>query len=272
MYRKFLRILSLCLALVFLAACGALEPAPPDETTTTTAPSGARKPVTVVIPEGFHFVQIAQRLEYHGVVDAYEFFRAAQAFEVQSFETPFSPESAFFLEGFLFPDTYEFYPDEDPNTVLRRMLNNYAARVLPLMAENNTGMSDYEILILASIIEREARSTEHMLMVSSVFHNRMDINMRMQANPTRYYARDVLANSPWIPGDADHWLPLYDTYLRQLSIGPICNPGLRAIYAALNPAESDYLFFFFGMDNNNHYTRTYAEHREAMARIGVNFG
>jgi len=281
--RKLVLLGCLALALIFLTSCtgvrefgAGLRDAifSEEEVQPTEPPVPERESVTVVIPEGFTFLQIARRLEEHGIVSAQDFFEAAQSFQVQSFETPFSPDSAFFLEGFLFPDTYEFFREEDPDVVLRRLLNNYAARVLPLMAENNTGLSDYEILILASIIEREVRSSEHMAMVSSVLHNRLDINMRLQVCPTRYYVMDTILQSPWYEGDdVVHWLDLYNTYrFAGIPIGPICNPGIRAIYAALNPVETDYLFFFFGMDNDNHYSRTYAEHRAAMARIGVNFG
>ncbi|MCL2445549.1 MAG: endolytic transglycosylase MltG [Oscillospiraceae bacterium] len=280
--KRYLRPIALALALIILAGCGMFAPIPGPVDPFDRPPiehNPTRESVRVTIPEGFNFVQIAHRLEESGVVSADAFFHAAQSFEVQSFATPFDRRSAFFLEGFLFPDTYEFFLDSEPNEVLRTILNNYASRVLPMMATNNTGFSDYEVLIIASIVEREARSTEHMHMVASVFYNRMHINMMMQANPTRYYARDVLGPSPWIPGDASHWLPLYDTYIHnparpdpRLPIGPICNPGERAVYAVLNPASTDYLFFFFGQDHDNHYSRTYAEHNAAMRRVGVCFG
>jgi UPF0755 protein len=217
----------------------------------------------VTIPEGFTFSQIAQRLEANGIVCAREFFETAQNYEVQSFEAPFSRESAFFLEGFLFPDTYEFIIGEDPVSVLRKFLNNYAAK---------SGMPDYDTLILASVIERETRSTEHMAKVSSVFHNRLRINMMLQADATRDYVNQHIIDNPFFEYE-ERWAPLYNTYRRTgLPVGPICNPGRRAIDAAKNPATTEYLFYFFGMDNTNHYTRTFAEHQAAIARIGVNFG
>jgi UPF0755 protein len=277
--KQLLRISALTLAVLFLSACGMFAPIPGsgDVTQPYVYHTTGRESVLVTIPEGFNFFQIARRLEERGVVSAAEFFRAAQSFQVQSFDTPFSPQAAFNLEGFLFPDTYEFFIDHDANDVLRIILNNYAARALPMMQDTprnqrHNNLSDYDILILASIIEREARSDEHMVMVSSVFHNRIAIDMMMQSCPTRDYARDVIMPSTWFGGDIAQWRPLYDTYQRRFPIGPICNPGARAIYAALNPTESNYLFFFFGMDNNNHYSRTYAEHNAAMARVGVNFG
>jgi len=306
MMRNLLRIASLVLTLIFFAACtNQPQDVPvhmPSETEEGTAgwwyqasdgsslqpgddaPSGITAqngtsgspavfpdldvppglvPVTITIPEGFTFLQIAQRLEANGVVSAQAFFDAAQGYEVQSFDTPFSPDSAYFFEGFLFPDTYEFFLNEEPVSVLRKFLNNYAAK---------SGMPDYDTLILASIIERETRSDEHMAMVSSVFHNRLAIDMMLQADATREYVNQHITGSPLVAPSPD-FAPLYNTYRRTgLPVGPICNPGLRAIQAAQNPADTEYLFYFFGMDNTNHYTRTYAEHQAAMARIGVNFG
>jgi len=219
--------------------------------------------VSVTIPEGFTYYQVAQRLEANGVCTALDFHRVAQLYEVQSFAVPYSRDSAYYLEGFLFPDTYEFYKNEDPTAVLRKILNNYAAK---------SGLPDYDTLILASIIERETRSDAHMAMVSSVLHNRLKINMRLQTDANRLYVEHHIKPSPLVAYN-EKYAELYNTYKCDgLPAGPICNPGLRAINAAKNPAESDYLFYFFGMDNDNHYTKTYDEHLAAIKVHGVNYG
>ena len=230
---------------------------------TAAQPSAPPEAVRVVIPEGFTFHQVARRLEANEVCAAQDFYRAAQSYEVQSFETPYSKDSCFYLEGYLFPDTYEFYKGEDASDVLRRFLNNYY---------NKSGLPDYDTLILASVIERETRSSEHMAMVSSVFHNRLAIGMRLQADATRAYVEQHIKASPLVR-EPEQYAVRYNTYrCAALPVGPICNPGKRAIEAAKNPAQSDYFYYFFGNDNTNHYTKTHDEHEAAMARVGVNYG
>jgi len=250
---------------------GALAPDPetPQEGTSnpqiqTSAPATQeiKEAVTIVIPEGFTFYQVARRLEANEICTAEAFYEAAQSYEVQSFEAPFSKESCYYLEGFLYPDTYEFYKKEDPQSVLRKILNNYKAK---------SGLPDYQTLILASIIERETRSSGHMAMVSSVFHNRLGISMRLQADASRAYVEQHIKPS-WVK-NPEQYAGRYNTYVcNGLPVGPICSPGKRAIEAAKNPAQSDYLFYFFGNDNTNHYTKTLEEHNAAKVQFGVNYG
>ncbi|MCL2107241.1 MAG: endolytic transglycosylase MltG [Oscillospiraceae bacterium] len=233
--------------------------------TTTTAPKATAPGPAVVrvsIPEGFSFYQIANRLEQQGVCGARAFYDAAQAYQVQSFSVPADSRRCYHLEGFLYPDTYEFYVNSEPSEVLRRMLNNYAAK---------SGMPSMDVLILASIIEREARSTEHMAMVSSVFHNRLSRGMKLEADSTRSYVNQSITPSPWVANKTP-FAELYNTYkCPALPAGPVCSPGRRAIEAARNPSQSDYLYFFFGNDNTNHYSRSFEEHVAKMNEIGVQY-
>jgi UPF0755 protein len=232
----------------------------PANATTTAAGPTSRATVKVSIPEGFSFWQIAQRLETNGVCGAREFFNAAQSYQVQSFAIGAGSDVAFRMEGYLFPDTYEFYQPDEPTAVLRKMLNTYAAK---------SGMPSYETLVLASIIEGESRSDTHMAMVSSVFHNRLAQGMRLQSDVTIHYVERQIKPCPLLQNTAQY-AARYNTYkCAALPAGPICNPGLRAIQAAQTPSQSDYLYFFFGGDNTNHYSRTYEEHRAAVAQYGL---
>ena len=216
--------------------------------------------VSVVIPEGFTFYQIARRLEASGVCSAVQFTNAAQAYQVQSFAVPASPRACYRLEGMLYPDTYDFYLGETPESVLRKFLNNYAEK---------SGLPDYNLLILASIIERETRSSEHMAMVSSVFHNRLARGMRLQADATIAYAQEHINANPLVQNPGQY-ADLYNTYkCPALPEGPICSPSRRAIDAARNPSASDYLYYFFGRDNTNHYTKSYEEHLAAIKIYGL---
>lgn len=231
----------------------------PTETTSTTA----KEIVTVTIPEGFTFPQIAKRLESKGICSAQSFYEAAEAFKVQSFTVPSSDSRCFNLEGYLFPATYEFEKGADPTDVVRKMLNAYAG---------NSGKPSDETLILASIIEKEVRSDEQMQMVASVLKNRLSAGMKLQCDSTREYVNANITGSPFL-ASTEKFAALYNTYkCPALPAGPICNPGKRAINAAQNPAQSDYLYFFFGNDNQNHYSKTLEEHEAQKAQYGVNFG
>ena len=231
----------------------------PSNLPTTLAPT-LPEIVTVVIPEGFTFYQIARRLEANGVCAAADFYRAAQGYEIQSFPAPVNPLSCYRLEGLLYPDTYDFYQGEDPGAVLRKMLNNYAEK---------SGLPDYDTLILASIIERETRSSGHMAMVSSVFHNRLKQGMRLQADATIAYVEDHIKQDPLVQNPGQY-AERYNTYkCPALPVGPICSPSRRAIDAAKNPSTSDYLYYFFGKDETNHYTKTYDEHLAAIKMYGL---
>lgn len=233
-------------------------------TTQTTVTTTTRAQVNVTIPEGYTFMQIANLLEQKGVCKAEEFYRVCQNYTPQSVAVPISDDRCFRMEGYLFPDTYRFYVNDTPQDVLVRMLNNFKAKV---------GTISDDTLILASIIEREARSDKHMKLVSSVFHNRLN-NRRdfpyLNADPTRDYVNNYITGNALVP-DQSRYAPLYNTCGKRVGLpaGPICCPGLRAIRAAQEPTESPYYYFFYGMDYDNHYSETLEEHEQKMAEIGV---
>lgn len=234
-------------------------------TTTTQAPTKTQtdSAVRIAIPEGFSFMQIARRLEANGVCTAQAFYNAAQSYQVQSFTVPTDSNRCFRMEGYLYPATYTLEKNQDPVSVLREMLNAYAAY---------SGMPDEKTLILASIIQQEARSEKHMKLVSSVFHNRLKAGMKLDADPTRDYVNDYITGNTLVKNQ-EKYAPLYNTYRDtmngKLPAGPICSPGKTAIEAAKNPAESNYYYFYFGMDNDNHYSETLDEHTAKMEVIPV---
>ena len=237
---------------------------PPQTTTSIQSTIPARKEVAVTVPEGYSFMQIAQLLEKKGVCTAKAFYETCQNYTPKSFTIPISDDRCFRMEGYLFPDTYRFYENDAPQDVLVKMLNNYHSKT--------GGISD-EILILASIIEREARSETHMKLVSSVFHNRLNHSAEfpyLNADPTREYVNNYITGNSLVK-DQSKYAPLYNTCgkRRGLPAGPICNPGLRAIRAAQDPTESQYYYFFYGKDAQNHYSETLQEHEQKMQEIGV---
>lgn len=238
---------------------------PTTKPTEKPTPKPTEKPVETVrvtIPEGYTVAQIAQTLEKNGVCSAKEFVSVSQSYSPKSFSVPSDSNRAFKMEGYLFPDTYEFYVDDDPEDVLIKLLNNYNAKA--------GGLSSQQ-LIVASIVEKESRSAENAALVASVIYNRLNAGMKLEMDPTRDYINNYVTNSPYL-SSTGKYAALYNTYkCSGLPAGPICNPGSRAIQAAINPADSDYLYFFFGNDNQNHYSKTYEEHQAAMEKYGVQY-
>jgi UPF0755 protein len=172
------------------------------------------------------------------------------------------------LEGYLFPDTYRFAPGVSPEVVLRTLVDRYRSvwtrgRRARLDA---LGMTEREIVTLASIIQAEARHAEEMPKISSVYHNRLDLGWLLQADPTVLYAlggpRDRLLFAA-IDSVADD---PYNTYTqRGLPPGPIGAPGEAAIDAALYPADEEFLYFVARIDGSHTFSRTLAEHNRAVA-------
>lgn len=228
--------------------------------------TSSQKPPQVVqltFPEGSTFMQFANKLEEAGVCTAKSFYDTAQSYTVKSFTVPESGDRCFKMEGYLFPDTYQFTQGEDPEDVLRKLLNNYAAK---------SGMPSDKTLILASVVEKEARSARHRALVASVFQNRLNLGMRLEADPTREYVNQNITGNSLVE-NPEKYAALYNTYkCAALPAGPICSPGAAAIRAAASPAASDYLFFFFGKDNDNHYSTTLEEHQALMEQYGVEYG
>lgn len=229
-------------------------------TTQAIAQTTQRQQVRVTIPEGWTFMQIANALEQKGVCSAADFYHTAQNYTVKSFSIPSSPDRCFKMEGYLYPDTYDFYTNDDPEDVLRKILNNYAEK---------SGLPSDDTLILASVIEKEVRSNNHMERVSAVFHNRLNQGMKLQSDATREYVNKYITGNVLV-SDQSKYAPLYNTYkCAALPAGPICNPSARAIKAAQYYEASEYLYFFFGQDNDNHYSKTLEEHEQQIAQYGV---
>jgi len=159
------------------------------------------------------------------------------------------------LEGFLFPETYRLPEDGTAIDLLARMLGTFETRVLPEMqaAAANHGLSIYELVTLASIVEREAVLDEERPLIAGVYHNRLEAGWFLGACPTVQYALGVSDN--WWPQftlEATEVDSLYNTY-RNLGLppGPVCSPGLASIQASAYPAGTDYYFFLVDCTKNN---------------------
>jgi len=225
--------------------------------------------IPVTVPEGWRAEQVAGLLEGFGIVSAQEFMGAVQQgrsdYDFLGDRPPGSPAS---LEGYLFPDTYQFPEEATPNQVLDMMLMNWDRKVssgLRAKAEEER-FSLYELLALASIVEREAVLAEERPLIAGVYLNRLDREMYLQSDPTVQYAKGYSETTQrwWnhmIQEEAVTVVSAYNTFLHPgLPPGPICSPGLAAIRAVLEPAATEYLFFYHKGDGSHAFALTYEEH------------
>jgi len=203
----------------------------------------------ITIPEGYTCTQIAELLDKKEIAEKETFLKLLEDREKS-------------LEGYLFPDTYEVpkkYGAENMSKVMLANFNQIAMENKFTDKAEEIGFSLNEIIILASIIEKEAKFSEEKNKVSSVFHNRLEKGMKLQSCATIQYIlkkpkerldeNDLKIDSP------------YNTYLyKGLPPGPICNPGLDSIIAALEPEEEDYLYFVLGENGKHIFSKTYQEH------------
>lgn len=228
-----------------------------------TEPQEGRESVRVTFPEGYEVKDIIARLQENGLAQDEEHFR--DVLVNYPFPNEFLKEvdRSHFLEGYLFPDTYDFFVDESDEEIIQRMLNNFEAKYTETYKtrQEELGISLNELMTLASIIEREARVDEEFKTISSVFHNRIDISMPLQACSTVQY---ILGERKPVLSIADTQIDSpYNTYqIPGLPPGPIAQPSLRAIEAALYPDQTDYLFFVLKDESmgSHYFARTYEEH------------
>ena len=188
---------------------------------------------------------------------------AAYADTAAKYLPEFDPE--YFLEhtreyeGYLFPDTYYLPYTYTAEELIDLLLATYRDNITPLLASNETGYSEYEVLTLASLIEREANSEESMRIVAGILMNRLDIGMPLQVDASMEYVIGKPLNE-LTAEDLDRESP-YNTYLNAgLPPTPIGNPGTAAVKAVLDPIETNYFYYITGIDGNFYYARTYDEH------------
>lgn len=168
-------------------------------------------------------------------------------------------------EGLLFPDTYYIPSDYTATELVNLLTTTYKEKTNNIFQNNNIGLDEYEILILASLLEREANTEESMRAIAGILLARLEVSMRLQVDASVEYvvghklngtrAADLEIDSP------------YNTYLyKGLPPTPIGNPGLTAIKAVLYPAESDYFYYITDSDGVFHYAMTFDEHKDNIAR------
>ncbi len=240
-----------------------------------------KRGLVATIPEGWRSEQIADRLQATGVAGRDEFLQAvATPASVPSFDLlpqPLPPR----LEGFLFPDTYEVRQPVSGVAAADLMLKMFNDRVgTSLQGPSETGLTAFQVITLASIVEREAKVPSERATIASVYLNRLQENMPLQADPTVQYA--VATHDGAAAAAYNYWRPLtgddlsvdspYNTYLHTgLPPGPICNPGEASIRAVLQPAKTDYLYFVATNDGTGShlFARTLDEHNANVAKVSA---
>ena len=232
--------------------------------------------VRLTFPEGWSTAKIFQKIEKYEVCSAEKLYANLDivAQQYKFYEKIKSKNGRYLMtEGYLFPDTYEFYKGESASSVLKKLFKNfsehwtadYSARAKEL------GLSMDEVITIASIIQREAGSVAQMKDISSVIHNRLNSNgyRKLQMDSTTDYIYSLNSNFELF-SDSDYslYFEAYNTYSTEgLPPGPICNPGKSAIEAALNPNETSYLFFAHDSNGEIYLASTEAEHQANLSRI-----
>lgn len=217
----------------------------------------------LTIPEGFTLQQIADKVEQVGFCSKDDFLAAAT-------DPQFAAEMqipADTCEGYLFPDTYFFSKDTTPKLMIASMIKHFHKKFGPAWEARaqQLGMSVHEIITLASIIEKETGQDIERPVISSVFHNRLKKSMRLESDPTVIYGikgfngditkKDLMEHTP------------YNTYvISGLPPGPISNPGIKSLKAALFPDDTNYLFFVSKKDGTHEFTSNLMDHRMAVQK------
>ena len=222
--------------------------------------TGEKRLVQFTVPEGFGVKEIANRLYSLDLVDKEEFLKAATDFAPYDYMR--KHKNVFFAsEGFLFPDTYTVENDVEIEEILSLMANTFDEKLNVAMRAQAAKMdlSIYDLITLASLVEREVRFPEDRPIVAQVLLKRLRLNMPLQTDATLQYLMDTPKEEVSI-ADTQIDSP-YNTYQHVgLPPGPIANPGMASIEAVLHPAETDYLYFVADRSGHNHYAYTYEEH------------
>ncbi len=232
--------------------------------TLTNAANAHIETIKVTIPEGFELWQIAERLKEKGLIETDAFYREVEN-GVFSYEFIRKiPKRENRLEGYLFPDTYQFTKDMTEHDIIDVMLKRFDEVIYTqenIAKAKKLGMTMDEVITLSSVIEREAVGDVDRNKVSSVFHNRLKSSEfpYLQSCATVQY---ILKERKSVLTEADTKIDSpYNTYKYSgLPIGPIASPGADAVVAALEPDNTDYLFFVLGRDGKHYFSKTYAEH------------
>ncbi|MDD7184083.1 MAG: endolytic transglycosylase MltG [Ruminococcus sp.] len=242
----------------------------------TSIQSEEKVQVSVTFPEGITLVDAATKLESANVCSASDFIfyfnSGGYGFDFENKLNSSTTLKFYRMEGYLFPDTYYFYENMEPEQVCQKIYLNFDQKMTDERYKKmeELGLTLDQLITFSSIVQAEAPSMESMTMVASVFWNRLnnpDAFPLLQSDPTTYYARDVI--KPHMEIEDQLILDAYDTYKSPgLPPGPICNPGIEAIDAVLENFPSNYYYFYANVNTSQTYfAETLEEHEENIAMV-----
>ena len=236
--------------------------------------------ISVMIPEGYTIDQIFERLEKNDVCSASSLYKTIE-------EVDFSKEYSFLesvdnkeqryhvLEGYMFPATYEFEQGADPAAVIRKFLDAFKARWTEEYDEKAKalGLTVDQVVTLASIVEKEGYGAIQFSQISSVLHNRLNrsgLYPNLECDSTRDYVTNTIAKRVTNRGEINTFISHYSTYERAgLPVGAICNPGIAAIEAVLEPDDSNYYFFAHNNQKKLYMAANWEQHQANLRQIKI---
>ena len=230
--------------------------------------SGKNKLYRLTIPEGLNMEEIAMLVEQAGGLCSSTHFLSICS-DIKFINQLKIPGMT--LEGYLFPDTYFFSKKTKCKTLIKKMVSTFDTTFNDTWKERaeEMGLSVHEVVILASIIEKETGNAEERPIISSVFHNRLKRNMRLESDPTVIYG--VSDYDGRIRYKHLRRVTPYNTYkISGLPAGPIANPGAMALKAALYPAKTNYLFFVSKNDTTHQFSTNLRDHNRAVRKYQLN--
>jgi len=213
--------------------------------------------IWITIPEGQRALEIAQNLKN----------------KLPEYKDSWNDELVKY-EGYLFPDTYLIPRDADINFIINLLKNNFENKYSTLDAPQN-GLTQNQVVIIASMIEREAKNAQDRPLVASVILNRFDIGMKLDIDATLQYALGYQADEKrwWKQGLTNNDKLIESPYNTYKVVGlpptPISNPGLASLNAVINPAKTNYLFYMTDGNGINHYAETNSQHNENIKKFGL---
>ncbi|WP_373844910.1 endolytic transglycosylase MltG [Clostridium sp.] len=213
------------------------------------------EPVKVLIPEGYDIEHIGTTLEKKGIISSADFLESCKNYELPDFIKANS-KRRYNLEGYLFPDTYEFLKGSSGKTIIGVMLDRFTLVIEQIEKSTHVqleGNNLDDIITMASIVEKEVEIPQERGKAASVFYNRLQKGMKLQSCATVLYALGVYKEKLYYKDlQVDS---VYNTYkVSGLPEGPICNPGKGCILAALNPSNTNYLYFVSNNDGTHFFT------------------
>lgn len=232
----------------------------------TLLTAGPGSDIAITIPEGKNIYDIANILYEKNIIDDPSAF-ISDAKNKDLTESLGIPAET--IEGYLYPDTYKFGKNVFPQTIIRKMVGNFFDKIKNLNFKNSK-LSPHEVIILASIVEKETGAEFERPIIAGVFHNRLNKKMRLQSDPTTIYGIFENFSGNLRKKDLQEKTP-YNTYrIDGLPIGPISNPGISSIKAVLAPKEHQFLYFVSQNDGTHVFTKTYQEHLAAVKKWQLN--